>query len=80
MHVDVIEYDSEGNYSDWLSYALFNEIGEPRAALPDDTWEAFGQTWVDTDVFGFGWDDIWVKKLQDGSIGIARFVLTLKHI
>lgn len=74
VHVDENENDTEGKYSDWLSNALFNEIGDPRAALPDDTWEAFVQTWVDTDVFGFGWYDIWVKKLSDGSIGIARFV------
>lgn len=74
VHVDENENDTEGKYSDWLRNALFNEIGDPRAALPDDTWEAFVQTWVDTDVFGFGWYDIWVKKLSDGSIGIARFV------
>lgn len=74
VHVDENENDTDGKYSDWLRNALFNEIGDPRAALPDDTWEAFVQTWVDTDVFGFGWYDIWVKKLSDGSIGIARFV------
>lgn len=74
IHVDDNENDTEGKYSDWLSTALFTEIGDPRASLPDDTWEAFVQTWVDTDVFGFGWYDIWVKKLSDGSVGIARFV------
>lgn len=74
VHVDENENDTDGKYSDWLRNALFNEIGDPRAALPDDTWEAFVQTWVDTDVFGFGWYDVWVKKLSDGSIGIARFV------
>lgn len=74
IHVDENENDNNGEYAEWLRNALFNEMGDPHGALPDDTWSAFVQTWVDADVFGFGWYDIWVKKLLDGSIGIARFV------
>ncbi|MCW4574289.1 hypothetical protein OOJ74_09840, partial [Venenivibrio stagnispumantis] len=68
------ENDTDGKYAEWLSNALFNEMGDPRSPLPDDTWSAFSQSWVDSDVFGFQWYDVWVKKLTDGSIGIARFV------
>lgn len=74
VHVDDNENDTDGKYAEWLRNALFNEMGDPRSALPDDTWSAFVQTWVDNDVFGFAWYDIWVKKLNDGSIGVARFV------
>ncbi|QYC51748.1 portal protein [Proteus phage vB_PmiS_PM-CJR] len=74
MHVDDNENDTDGKYAEWLSNALFNEMGDPRSPLPDDTWSAFSQSWVDSDIFGFQWYDVWVKKLTDGSIGIARFV------
>lgn len=61
-------------YADWLNRTLFTTMGDPRGALPDDTWDAFVQTWTDNDVFGFMWYDIWIKDLDDGSIGIARLV------
>ena len=57
-----------------LQDAIKNKMGDPRGALPDDTWSAFVQTWTDVDVFGWGWYDIWVKDLDDGTVGIARLV------
>lgn len=70
IHID----GDDQKYVDWLYNALFVEMGDPRSPLPDDTWSAFVQTWIDIDVFGFGWYDNWIKKLKDGSIGIARLV------
>lgn len=61
-------------YAEWLNDTLFKYMGDPRGALPDDTWDAFVQTWTDNDVFGFMWYDNWIKDLEDGSIGIARLV------
>lgn len=61
-------------YSEWLQDAIENKMGDPRGALPDDTWSAFVQTWTDVDVFGWGWYDVWIKDLDDGSVGIARLV------
>lgn len=70
IHID----GDDQKYVDWLYNALFVEMGDPRSPLPDDTWSAFVQTWIDIDIFGFGWYDNWIKKLKDGSIGIARLV------
>lgn len=70
IHID----GDDQKYVDWLHNALFVEMGDPRSPLPDDTWSAFVQTWIDIDIFGFGWYDNWIKKLKDGSIGIARLV------
>lgn len=70
IHID----GEDQEYVDWLHNALFVEMGDPRSPLPDDTWSAFVQTWIDIDIFGFGWYDNWIKKLKDGSIGIARLV------
>lgn len=61
-------------YAEWLQNTIENQMGDPQGALPDDTWSAFVQTWTDTDVFGWGWYDVWVKDLPDGSVGIARLV------
>lgn len=70
IHID----GDDQKYVDWLYNALFVDMGDPRSPLPDDTWSAFVQTWIDIDIFGFGWYDNWIKKLKDGSIGIARLV------
>lgn len=61
-------------YKEWLEKTLFKLMGDPRGALPDDTWNAFIDTWTDNDAFGFAWFDVWIKDLPDGSIGIARLV------
>lgn len=61
-------------YKEWLESTLFTLMGDPRGALPDDTWDAFVDTWTDNDAFGFAWFDVWIKDLPDGSIGIARIV------
>lgn len=61
-------------YSKWLEDTILNKMGDPQGALPDDTWSAFVQTWTETDVFGWSWYDVWVKELDDGSVGIARLV------
>ena len=64
VHVDENDNDTEGKYSDWLSNALFNDFGDRGAALRADTGEAFVQTLVYTEVFGFGLYDICGKYLH----------------
>lgn len=61
-------------YAGWLENALFKEIGDPRGAQPDDTWGAFVQTFAEIDAFGWGYYDVWIKDLPDGSVGVARLM------
>lgn len=61
-------------YAKKLESILFEQMGDPRSPLPDDTWSAFLQSWIQNDIFGWMWFDIWIKDLPDGSVGIARLV------
>lgn len=61
-------------YSEWLEDAIINQMGDPRGAQPDDTWGAFVQTFPEVDAFGWGYYDVWVKDLPDGTVGIARLM------
>lgn len=60
--------------SEWLHAALHDHMGDPRGNQPDDTWSAFVQTFTEIDTFGWGYYDVWVKDLPDGTIGIARLL------
>lgn len=60
--------------SEWLHDTLYDQMGDPRGAQPDDTWGAFVQTFADVDAFGWGYYDVWVKDLPDGTVGVARLM------
>ena len=60
--------------AEWLHDALFKLMGDPRGNQPDDTWAAFVQTFTEIDTFGWGYYDVWVKDLPDGTVGIARLM------
>lgn len=60
--------------AEWLHNALYDQMGDPRGNQPDDTWSAFVQTFTDIDSFGWGYYDVWVKDLPDGTVGVARLL------
>lgn len=60
--------------AEWLYNALYEDMGDPRGAQPDDTWSSFVQTFAECDAFGWSYYDVWVKELADGSVGVARLM------
>lgn len=60
--------------AEWLHDALYTNMGDPRGSQPDDTWSAFVQTFSEIDSFGWGFYDVWIKDLPDGTVGVARLL------
>lgn len=60
--------------AEWLYSVLYEQMGDSRGNQPDDTWSAFTQSFTEIDSFGWGYYDVQIKDLPDGTIGVARLL------